>query len=72
MANNKKSLEDWQILMKQKHDWEDRMDNIANEKWRLNNENTKCGQQLRLVEDQLRMFFDRKRVELKKDNGVKR
>ena len=59
-----KELELYPQLMKQKFDLEDRMAKIGNERWRLNNENTKCGQQLRLVEDELRVLFDRMRVEL--------
>ncbi len=39
-----------QTLMRHKHDLEDRMAKIFNERWKLNNENTKCGKQLRLVE----------------------
>lgn len=57
--------------MKQKFDLEDRMDTIANEKWKLNNENTKCGQQLRVVEDQIRDMFNRMRIELKKEEETR-
>ena len=53
--------------MKDKFDLEDRMAKITNEKWRLNNENTKCGQQLRVVEDQLRGIFNRIRIELEQN-----
>lgn len=53
-------------LMKNKHDLEDRMAKIFNERWKLNNENLKCGQQLSLVEDQVRHMFGRFRIELKK------
>lgn len=64
---SKKCFGDYQNLMKQKFDLEDRMDTIANERWKLNNENTKCGQQLRIVEDQIRDMFNRIRIELNKD-----
>ena len=60
----KEELELYPKLMKQKFDLEDRMAKIGNERWRLNNENTKCGQQLRLVEDELRVLFDRMRIEM--------
>ena len=59
----------YEKLMKQKYDLEDRMDKIYNEKWKLNNENTKCGQQLRLVEDQIRLMFHRMRVKLKEESS---
>jgi len=64
---SKQSLSEYESLMKQKFDTEDRMDTIANERWRLNNENLKCSQQLRLIEDQIRLMFNRMRVELKKE-----
>ena len=64
---DKKNFEEYQTLMKQKFDLEDRMAKIFNERWKLNKENTKCGQQLGLVEDQLRNMFDRFRIELKSD-----
>jgi len=54
-------------LMKNKFDIEDRIAKIFNEKYKLNNENLKCSQQLRLVEDQLRSMFSRIRIELKED-----
>ncbi|KKM92287.1 hypothetical protein LCGC14_1219950 [marine sediment metagenome] len=53
--------------MKNKFDIEDRIAKIFNEKYKLNNENLKCSQQLRLVEDQLRSMFSRIRIELKED-----
>ena len=59
-----KDFDLYQKLMKQKFDLEDRMAKIGNERWRLNNENTKCGGQLRIVEDELRVLFDRMRVEM--------
>jgi len=68
---SRKGFEDYQSLMKQKFDLEDRMDTIANEKWKLNNENTKCGQQLRVVEDQIRDMFNRMRIELKKEEETR-
>ena len=48
-----------QTLMRNKHDIEDKMAKIFNERWKLNNENSKCGQQLRLVEDQVRHMIGR-------------
>lgn len=65
--SSKKDFKDFENLMKNKHDLEDRMAKIFNEKWKLNNENTKCGLQLRLVEDQVRSIFGRFRIELKKE-----
>jgi len=62
-----KEKKDYDFLMKQKFDIEDRQAKIYNERWKLNNENTKLGQQLRLVEDQLRDLFNRVRVELKQN-----
>lgn len=64
---SKKNSKEYDSLMKQKHDLEDRMANIFNAKWKLSNENTKLGLQLRVVEDQLRSLFGRVRIELKKD-----
>ncbi len=63
----KKNLSEYETIMKHKFDIEDRMAKIHNERWKLNNENTKLGQQLRLVEDQVRDMFNRFRIELKKD-----
>ena len=65
----KQDFKYYSTLMKSKFDLEDRMDRIHNERWKLNNENTKCGQQLRLVEDQLRNMFQRFRIEKKKEEG---
>ena len=65
---SKKNLNKYENLMKQKFDLQDRMANIFNERWKLNNENTKCSKQLALVEDQVRTIFNRFRVELKKDD----
>ena len=62
MSKSKKDFNEYQKLMKNKFDLEDRMAHIGNEKWKLNNENTQCGQQLRLVEDQVRQMFNRIRV----------
>ena len=67
MSKSKKDFEEYQDLMKDKFDLEDRMAKITNERWRLNNENTKCGQQLRIVEDQLRGIFNRIRIELEQN-----
>ena len=64
---SKQTFEDFKTLMKNKHDLEDRMANIENERWKLNNENLKCSQQLRIVEDQVRSLFNRIRIGLKKD-----
>ena len=64
---SKKDFNQYEKLMKHKFDIEDRMAKIHNERWKLNNENTKLGQQLRLVEDQVRSMFSRFRIELKKD-----
>ncbi len=65
----KKDFRYYQTLMKNKFDLEDRMAKIHNERWKLNNENIKCEQQLRLVEDQLRGMFQRIRIETKKDDA---
>ncbi len=67
--NSKKDFDHYETLMKHKFDLEDRMAKIHNERWKLNNENLKKGQQLRLVEDQLRNMFDRFRVEMKKEES---
>ena len=64
---NKVDYEFLQTLMRNKHNIEDRQAKIFNERWKLNNENTKCSQQLRLVEDQVRNMFGRIRVTLKKE-----
>ncbi len=65
---SKKDFKTYETLMKQKFDLEDRMAKIFNERWKLNKENTKCGMQLKLVEDQVRSMFNRFRIELKEDN----
>ena len=65
----KKDFNQYETLMKHKFDIEDRMVKIANEKWKLNNENMKCGRQLRLVEDQVRNMFNRFRVKLKEEES---
>ncbi len=62
----KKNLDEYDFLMKQQFDIEDRMAHIYNERWKLNNENTTLGKKLRLVQDQIRSIFNRFRVELKK------
>ncbi len=69
MANPKKGLDEYTKLMKQKFDLEDRMARIGNLKWKLNNENVQCGQQLKLVEDQVRLMFNRMRVENEEDKS---
>lgn len=69
MKNTKKDYEVYQNLMSNKFDLEDRMAKIFNERWKLNNENTQCARQLRLTEDELRLFFKRKRIELKEDEN---
>ena len=66
---SKKDFNEYEVLMKQKFDLEDRQAHIFNEKWKLNNENTRCGQQLAIVEDQIRIMFDRMRIELKKESS---
>ncbi len=63
----KEKFKEYQRLMNQKYDLEDRMAKIYNEKFELNNKNIKCGQQLKIVEDQIRLMFHRIRIELKKD-----
>ncbi len=65
--NSKKDFNEYENLMRNKFDIEDRIAKIHNEKWKLNNENVKCGLQLRLVEDQIRSMFNRFRIEIKKD-----
>lgn len=65
----KKTFENYDKLMDDKFNLEDRMANIANERWRLNNENIKCGQSLRVIEDQLRSMFKRIRIDIKKEEG---
>ncbi len=72
MPEKKQSRKDYnhyETLMKHKFDLEDRQAKIHNERWKLNNENTKCGQKLRLVEDQLRGMFKRFRIEMKKEES---
>ena len=64
---SKKDFNEYNSLMKQKFDLEDRQARIFNERWKLNNENTQCGQQLRLVEDQIRLMFNRMRIEKKEE-----
>ena len=63
----KKDKSDYDFLMKQEFDIEDRMAHIYNERWKLNNENTKLSLKLILVKDQIRSLFGRFRIELKKD-----
>jgi hypothetical protein len=60
---NKKEFNEYQNLMKQKFDLEDKMKTIGHDIWLKKNENIQAGKQLALVEDQLRLFFDRKRLE---------
>jgi len=71
MSKSKQDFNEYRTLMKNKFDIEDRMAKIHNERWKLNNENTKCGQQLRLVEDQIRSLFSRVRINLMKDENDK-
>lgn len=54
----------YQQLMKSKFDWEDTMARLSNLIFRKKNEKLKAAQQLKLTEDQLRLFFKRKRIEL--------
>ena len=65
MSKSRRNFKEYSALMKHKFDLEDRMAKIFNERWKLNNENTKCVKQLRLVEDQIRSMFKRFRIELK-------
>jgi len=60
----KKDFNEYQNLMHQKFNWEDKIATINNLIWRKKNEKLKASQQLRLVEDGLRVFFKRKRIEL--------
>ena len=69
MPKSKKDFNEYSSLMKQKFDIEDRMAKIGNEKWKLNNENVRCGQQLKLVEDQIRLMFNRMRVENEEESS---
>lgn len=64
---SKKDFNDYQNLMNQKFDWEDRKVKIFQEIRKLKNEDLHCSQQLRLVEDQLRLFFKRKRLEIEEE-----
>jgi len=66
-VNMKKDINYYQELMKSKFDWEDKIVKIANEIWKKKNEKLKAIQQLRLTEDQLRLFFKRKRIELEEN-----
>lgn len=65
--NSKNDIEHYQILMNQKFDWEDRKIRIFQDIRKLKNEDLHCSQQLRLVEDGLRIFFKRKRIEIKEE-----
>ena len=67
MGKSKKDFNEYENLMKQKFDWEDKKVKIFQEITKLKNENLHCGQQLRLVEDQLRLFFNRARLEIKEE-----
>ena len=70
----KKDFNEYQKLMEQKFNWEDRKVNIFQEIRKLKNEDLHCSQQLRIVEDQLRLFFNRKRLEKEEEiqtNGGK-
>lgn len=41
---------------------------IGNKIFRLKNENLKYSQQIRIIDDQLRVFFDMQRVKVEKDS----
>ena len=64
MSKTKKGFDEYQALMKQKFDWEDKKVKVFQDIRKLKNEDLHCSQQLRLVEDQLRLFFNRKRIEI--------
>lgn len=67
MAKSKKDFNEYQNLMNQKFDWEDKKVKIFQKIIKLKNEDLHCSQQLRLIEDQLRLFFNRKRIEIKEE-----
>ena len=68
-TKSKKDFKYHQSLMNQKFDWEDKKVKIANQIFKLRNENLHCCQQLRLTEDQIRMFFNRKRIEVEEEES---
>ena len=65
----RKNFNEYQKLMRQKFDLEDRKANIYNEKWKLTNENAQCSKQLMLVEDQIRLMFNRMRIEKEEESS---
>lgn len=68
MSKSKKNFKEYEEINKQKFDLEDKIDTIGHEIWLKNNEKTKAAQQLRIIEDQLRSFFGRIRLEFKEDD----
>ena len=68
MNKSKKDFKDYERITLQKFDWEDKKAKIFNKIQELRREDLHCSQQLRIVEDQLRLFFGRIRIELKKDD----
>lgn len=53
--------------MKQKFDLEDNIKIIGHDIWIKGREKLKAHQQLRIVEDQVRNFFNRKRIEFEEE-----
>ena len=66
--NSKKDFNEYQKLMKDKFDLEDKIKTIGHDRWLKKNQLIQAGRQLALVEDQLRLFFDRKRLEFEEED----
>ena len=64
---SKKDFDEYQRITKQKFDLEDKITTIRHNVWEERNEVLQTLRQLRLVEDQLRIFFNRERLEFKED-----
>ena len=62
---SKKDFNEYQRITKQKFDLEDKITTIRHNMWEEKNEVLQTLMQLRLVEDQLRAFFNRQRLEFK-------
>ena len=68
MTKQKKDFKLYQELMKQKFDLEDKIKVTGHDIWLKKNEKLKCHKQLGLVEDQVREFFQRKRIEFEDED----
>jgi len=69
VKNSKKDFNEYQRITKQKFDLEDKITTIRHNVWEEKNEVLQTLRQLRLVEDQLRLFFNRQRLEFKEESS---